>query len=173
MTTSHRAALRASATVSAVILATLVLAGCAPTSMDTPTTAPGTPSNKATDTEDPVLSSTPIVLVIAGREIPGALDDNPTSASLIAQLPVTLEFRDYGGQEKIAELPAALDLAGAPERSGAEPLSIGYYSPDQALVLYYEQVGASPGIVPLGSFDDLEAIKNQSADFSMVIRLAG
>src|SRR3954454_9446033 len=51
-----------------------------------------------------------------------------------------LSFRDYAGQEKVAELPAPLNLDGAPKGSDAAPLTIGYYVPDQRLVLYYQPV---------------------------------
>jgi hypothetical protein len=117
-------------------------------------------------------ASTAIVIVVDGREIAGELDASAASASLVALLPLTLSFRDYGGQEKIADLPAPLDLEGAAPGSDAAPRTIGYYAPSRALVLYYDHVGYFPGIVPLGTFRNAEAIVSQTSDFSATIRSA-
>lgn len=107
-----------------------------------------------------------VTIDIDGETVTGTLSGNATARSLIAQLPLTLSFRDYGGQEKIAELPEALSLDGVPAGDSAEPLTIGYYAPDQALVLYYEHVGYSRGIVRIGSFDDLEAVRDRTSGFT-------
>lgn len=104
--------------------------------------------------------------ILDGGTVTGALSSNATARSLIQQLPLTLSFRDYGGQEKISDLPEALSLDGVPAGDSAEPLTIGYYAPDQALVLYYESVGYSRGIVRIGSFDDLAAIRDQTSGFT-------
>ncbi|MDN4644775.1 cyclophilin-like fold protein [Arthrobacter sp. PsM3] len=108
-----------------------------------------------------------------GREIAGELDNSPTSASLLAQLPLMLSFRDHGGQEKISELPAPLDLDGAPKGSDAAPPTIGYYAPERSLVLYYHQVGRFAGIVPIGTYQNSDAVRNQIDGFTVTIRKAG
>ena len=118
-------------------------------------------------------TTTPIIIEFDGQQIAGELGDSAASASFIDQLPLTLSFRDYGGQEKIAELPAPLNLAGAPDGSDAAPLTIGYYVPDQRLVLYYEQVSYFPGIVPIGTFANADDIRSQTRDFTATIREAG
>jgi len=82
---------------------------------------------------------------------------------------LTLSFKDYGGQEKIADLPEPLPLDGVPAGDSADPLAIGYYAPDQAIVLYYERVGYSRGIVRIGSFDDLAAIRDRTDDFTATL----
>lgn len=167
-----------------VVFAAVALAGCAGDTDDTPpSTAPShsaqanpptaTPSGGPADTLQSSSSTTRIVLEIDGREIAGQLDDSATAASLAAQLPLTLTFADHGGQEKYAELPEALDLTGAPTSSGAEPLQIGYYAPDQRLILYYTQVGTFPGIVPIGTYADTAALQGQTGQFTATIRAAG
>ena len=87
----------------------------------------------------------------------GTLFDTTAARSLIDQLPLELTFTDHGGQEKIADLPAPLSFEGMPAGNDADPLTIGYYAPDRALVLYCEQVGHCNGIVRPGEFDELEA----------------
>lgn len=89
-------------------------------------------------------------------------NDNPTTAALRAQLPLTLTFTDYGGQEKLAPLPQALPTDGAPAQGHGAPGTIAYYAPNQSLVLYYSDAGRWGGIVPLGTIDidlgELEAL---------------
>lgn len=94
------------------------------------------------------------------RIIAGVLLPSAATASLLELLPLELSFTDFGGQEKLAALPESLDLDGMPVGSSAEPGTIGYYAPDQALVLYYESVGYYQGIIPLGTFEDVASIKD-------------
>jgi hypothetical protein len=164
----------------AIVVLALPLAGCS-TSSNGPastTAPPSTPTESSTAAEGsasqpaPVPSSaaaadsTSITIDIDGETVAGTLSSNATARSLNGQLPLTLSFRDYGGQEKIAQLPEPLSLDGVPAGDSAEPLTIGYYAPDQALVLYYERVGYSRGIVRIGSFDDLEAIRDRTSGFT-------
>ncbi|MBG6059687.1 hypothetical protein RCH16_003088 [Cryobacterium sp. MP_M5] len=155
----------------------LALAGCGGSHAGRPATSsrpPITPSSEPPVTSAPAPKSTgtPIVMDIGGQEIAGELDTSATSLSLLAQLPLTLSFRDFGGQEKVAELPAPLDLTGAPAGSDASPTTIGYYAPDQRLVLYYDHVGYFAGIVPIGTYEDTRAIETQSINFTVTLREA-
>ena len=134
--------------------------------------APAIPTSAPTGGIPPTSTGTPIVLEIDGQEIAGRLDDSPTAESLASRLPLTLTFDDHGGQEKFVELPEPLDLTGAPRRSDARPLQIGYYAPDQRLILYYAYVGTFSGIVPIGSYDSAAAIEGQSEAFTVTIREA-
>ena len=102
-------------------------------------------------------TSTRVTITINGRNLSGTLSDNAASRSLSEQLPLTLDFSDFGGQEKIAKLPTPLSVDGMPAADDADPLTIGYYAPEQSLVLYYEHVGRFPGIVRLGTLDSFAA----------------
>ncbi|MBG6226599.1 hypothetical protein IWX63_003198 [Arthrobacter sp. CAN_A2] len=93
--------------------------------------------------------------------------------SLLEQFPLTLSLSDFGGQEKVAELPEPLDLDGAPAGSGAEPGMIGYYVPDQRLILYYDQVRYYAGVVPLGIFDDVPAVESLDGASTITVRPGG
>ncbi len=96
---------------------------------------------------------TAITIEFDGREVHGTLADNATARSLLAHLPLMLSFSDYGGQEKIARLPQSLSTDGAAAASDAPARTIGYYVPNQSLVLYYDDVGRFNGIVPIGTYD--------------------
>lgn len=115
---------------------------------------------------------TPITLRIDGGTVTGTLAGNATARSLIEQLPLSLSFSDYGGQEKLAGLPEPLSLDGVPAGDDADPLTIGYYAPGQVLVLYYEHVGYFRGIVRIGTFDDLAAVRDRTGRFTATVSLA-
>ena len=53
-------------------------------------------------------AATKVKLSFEGGEAIAELQDNPTSRSLIAQLPVTIQFKDFNETEKIAYTPATL-----------------------------------------------------------------
>ena len=108
-------------------------------------------------------NETSITITVNSVTVAGALKNNAASASLLAQLPLELSFDDYNGQEKIADLPAPLALDGMPRGGSAEPGTIGYYAPDQALVLYYEAVGYFNGIIPLGTFNEVATVRDAPA----------
>lgn len=93
------------------------------------------------------MSDTIISITVNGTALQGILQPSAATASLMAALPLDLPFKDYGGQEKIAALPEPLALEGMPSGGSAPPGTIGYYVPDQALVLYYESVDHYPGII--------------------------
>lgn len=165
-------------TLAAIIALALPLAGCStasnePASASAPPPLPPETSSAAAGSSRPsgptsasAAESTPITIQIGGEIVTGTLSGNAAARSLIGQLPLTLSFRDHGGQEKIAELPEPLSLDGVPAGDDADPLTIGYYAPDQALVLYYERVGYFPGIVRIGSFEDLASIRDRSGGFT-------
>lgn len=169
--------------LSALVVLTLTVAGCnssgggagsatrSSTASATPTvvapaepapTAPVQTSTAAPEAAEPSSGPASLTLQFGDLEVRATVEDSAAARSLLAQLPATLDFSDYGGQEKIATLSAPLDLSGAPDRAAAPAGTLGYYAPDQGLVLYYESVGAYSGIVPLGVFDDVEALGGAS-----------
>ncbi|BBE22585.1 hypothetical protein MN0502_14680 [Arthrobacter sp. MN05-02] len=180
-------------TVSAAALMTTVgLAGCSGTLDTDPDTTPSlsqetpmepapdsapdqpsegsTPTGGSAPTSDTSSGSTVLLLEVDGSTISAHVDSSAVAASLMEQLPLTLPVHDFGGQEKVTDLPEPLDLEGAPAGSGAEPGMIGYYAPDQRLILYYEPVGYYNGIIPLGTFDDVPVIENLPDGATLTIR---
>lgn len=175
-------------TLVVITILALCLTGCS-TASDTPVatnTAGGNtvPANTAmtlqetaspegteTMTASENQEDTPITIRIDARTVNGTLSGNATARSLIDQLPLTLSFSEFGGQEKHAGLPEPLSLDGVPAGDDADPLTIGYYAPGQTLVLYYEHVGHFTGIVRIGTFDDLAAIRDRSGRFEATLSL--
>jgi hypothetical protein len=153
-------------TLAALIALALSLAGCSTPSNGPASTTPPPSPPETTPVAAGSSQLTPITIQIDGETVTATLSGNAAARSLIEQLPLTLSFSDYGGKEKTAELPEPLSLDGAPAGDEADPLTIGYYAPDQALVLYYEHVGYFPGIVRIGSFDDLAPIRDRTGGFT-------
>ncbi len=124
-------------------------------------------------TSQPATRETQIRVIIGDTTLTGRLWDNATARDLIAQLPLTLAFRDFNSLEKIALLPRKLSTKGLPPGDDPLPRDIGYYAPSSDLVFYYDDVGFFNGIVRIGQFDgNMEAITSQTGDFTARIELA-
>ncbi|MDS2171473.1 cyclophilin-like fold protein [Nesterenkonia sp. CL21] len=96
------------------------------------------------------MAETPIRITVGEDQFDAVLWDNPAAQDLIEQLPLTLDFSDYGGQEVTAEPPQPLTMEGMPEGESAPAGTIGYYAPDEVVVLYYTDVPRFTGIVRIG-----------------------
>ena len=124
-------------------------------------------------TNQRATSETLLRVIIGDAILLGRLWNNATARDLIAQLPLTLTFRDFNGVEKLAQLPRKLSMDGVPAGDDASPRDIGYYNPSGNLVFYYDDVGYFTGIVRLGQFDSsIDAIASQTGDFTARIELA-
>jgi hypothetical protein len=135
----------------------------------TPATDPFSPA-----ADEPAAGSTAIRVRIGGTVLTARLRDVPASRDLVAQLPLTLTFRDFNNVEKISRLPRELSVDGVPAGEDPAPRDIGYYAPSGDLVFYYGDVGYFPGIVRLGQFDgSVDAVQNQTGEFAATVELAG
>jgi hypothetical protein len=85
-------------------------------------------------------------------------EDTPATRDLLSMMPMTLEFEDFAGREKIAYPPRPIRFAGSPPASvGAGDLAI--YTPWGNLAFFYEGERGAPSaqIVRLGTFDATRA----------------
>lgn len=122
-----------------------------PTSLaNTTEPAPMAPAEQ----EELMAQSVPITITVGDTVLDAQLWDIPTAADLVDRLPLTLRFTDFGAVEKTARLEGPLTMDGVPSGADPEPYDIGYYQPNQVLVLYYRDVGYWPGIVRLGTITD-------------------
>lgn len=81
--------------------------------------APTPTAESASGSSGETMEETRILIIVGDRTIEARLHDNPTARSLIDQLPLTLDFSDYGGQEVLAEPPSPLTMEGAPAGESA------------------------------------------------------
>jgi len=149
--------------ITALVLLGAGLIGCAetddppaavspPPAASSPATTPP-PSTAGPDSSGETMSETPIRIVIGDQTLDARLWDNPAARSFLDQLPVTLDFEDYGRQEVLATPPQPLTMDGMPAGESAPAGTIGYYAPDNVIVLYYTDVPRYGGIVRIGQID--------------------
>ena len=114
-----------------------------------------------------------IRITVDDHTLHARLHDNPAARSLLEQLPLTLEFSDYGRQEVLAEPLQTLATNGMPSGESAPTGTIGYYSPGRAIVLYYTDVGRFDGIMRIGAIDgDLSVLRGWTTSRSITIERA-
>lgn len=119
------------------------------------------------------MGETPVRIAVDDHELEARLWDNPAAQSLIDQLPLTLEFSDYGGQEVLAEPPQPLTMEGMPDGESAPAGTIGWYAPGGVVVLYYTDVPRFNGIVRIGEIDgDWTSLQGWDGPRSVTIELA-
>jgi hypothetical protein len=79
--------------------------------------------------------------------------DNPTSRDFLTLIPLTLEFEDYAGTEKISYLPRKLSTQDAPSGSDASVGDFTLYSPWGNLAIFYKDFGYANGLIKLGKIE--------------------
>lgn len=95
------------------------------------------------------------------------LEDNPATRDFYAQLPLTLEFSDYVGKEKISNaLPKPLNTSGL---NGYDPQvgDLFYFTPWGNLGIFYAKQPFHIGLVRFGRIDTqtLTKLKSQKRNF--------
>lgn len=142
----------------ALLTAGLLLAGCADpvgpasspaaSALAAPSPTPAQPAPSPAEPDAPTTVA--VRMTFPGGEAVLELLDNPTARDLIAQLPLTLVFEDFAGEEKIAYPPGPLSTQGAPERYDPAPGDVTCYAPWGNLAIFYRDHGPSAGLIPLG-----------------------
>ena len=84
----------------------------------------GSETNSMKNDSSHATSIVNITLTFNNEKVIVKMYDNPTTRDFLTLLPLTLEFEDYAGTEKISYLPKKLSIEGAP--TGCDP-SHRYY----------------------------------------------
>ncbi|WP_157776020.1 cyclophilin-like fold protein [Corynebacterium crudilactis] len=120
------------------------------------------------------VEETLIQIRVDNQILHATLRNNPAANALLAQLPLTLEFADYGGQEVTAVLPHPIRMDGMPAADTARTGDLTYYAPDGVIVMNYTNVGRWNGIAQLGRIEgDLSTINSRSEPFTVTIERVG
>ena len=90
----------------------------------------------------------------SGGEAVAELNGSQSAESLWAMLPVTVDFKDFNGVERIAYTEKELSAEGAPESCTPEAGTLALYAPWGNLSVFYKPFRESRGLVPLGRFVD-------------------
>lgn len=81
------------------------------------------------------------------------IDDGPAARDFLAQLPLELTLKDYGGNEKIADLPRPLTREGAPDAITPREGDVAFYAPWGNVAIFYRDGHHSPGLIRLGQLE--------------------
>lgn len=97
------------------------------------------------------VSSNCILLSFEEKQIVVEMQNNSAASDFMEQLPLTLQFEDYNGTEKISYLSESLSTEDAPYSCDPDVGTFAYYAPWGNICLFYEDFSHSNGLVPLGT----------------------
>lgn len=102
--------------------------------------------------------------------------DNSLGRDFMSRLPLTLEFSDYNGTEKIAYLPSEeedWDLSDAPVSCTPSAGDLTVYAPWGNIAIFYRDFRHSEGLVPFGKLDDggVDLFAAKSGDFEVLAEI--
>ena len=149
-----------------------IFTACAPNKPDS-----GNSGDNDGGNSDPPGGGTRIQMTFDGQTIYGSLGDNSVSRDLVSRLPLTLDFTDFNGTEKIAYLPNGAepwDTSDAPDSCTPQAGDITMYSPWGNLAIFYHSFRQSNGLIPLGKLDEgeIDKLAAKRGNFSVTINLA-
>lgn len=112
-----------------------------------------------------------IRIVSNAGEVVIVLYDNPMSRDFASLLPLSLLFRDYVGEEKIADLSRKLAMAGGLTANDVQG-DFAYYAPWGNLAVFYKGFGKGSGLYILGRIESgKEWLAGQQNDFTARIEV--
>ena len=127
--------------------------------------------NQAMGQEAAKVFPAKIRIVSDGGQAVIALYDTPASRDFVLLLPLSLPFRDYVGEEKIANLPRRLTTQGD-RSSGDVQGDFTYYAPWGNLAVFYKGFGKDRNLYILGRIESgKEWLAGQTADFTARIEV--
>lgn len=97
---------------------------------------------------------TTIEIVAGSRRWTSRIDDTPAARDFLAQLPLELTLTDFGGNEKIADLPRSLTREEAPAAITPKAGDVAFYAPWGNLAIFYRDGHHSPGLILLGRIEN-------------------
>lgn len=111
-----------------------------------------------------------IKLTFNDKEAIAVLENNPTTQSLLVQLPITVSFDDFAGAEKITYTPTELSKKEAPDGYNPRIGDIACYAPWGNLAIYYKDQPYANGLIPMGHFESgLEELSNMGKEIRVTI----
>lgn len=128
-------------------------------------------SQAATSQETTKILAAKIRIASNGGEAVIALYDNPVSRNFISLLPLSVIFRDYAGEEKIADMPRKLATAGGLSANNVQG-DFAYYAPWGNLAVFYKGHGKDERLYILGRIESgKEWLARQQSDFTARIEI--
>ncbi|MEH0153024.1 cyclophilin-like fold protein [Limibacter armeniacum] len=99
-------------------------------------------------------------ITVGTQVFKASLYNNPTSQSLLDQLPFTVEVEDYAGIEKVFYPNPALSTEQAPSGAEASVGDMMYYTPWGDVAIFYKDFKYASGLIPMGKMEDVRGFVN-------------
>lgn len=115
-----------------------------------------------------------VIMTINDTEYVVTVDENTAAGKLFLEvLPLSLNFENFGSNERIAYLPHKLDMNSYEEPISVKRGGMTYYVPWGNLAVFRKSFSCSADLAPLGAMSE-EAIsaleKSESADVSFKLK---
>ncbi|PTQ13566.1 hypothetical protein CLG96_02900 [Sphingomonas oleivorans] len=112
-------------------------------------------------------------IIVDGTPVKAVLEDNPTSRDFVALLPMTVQFEDFAGREKISHLaPRRLSTEGRTTDYAANVWDITYYVPWGNIAIFYKGYEPSRDLIKMGRIVSGQQALMRSGSFSARIERA-
>jgi hypothetical protein len=117
------------------------------------------------------VAGTRLQFSVGGTRIIVRIADNPTSRNFLSILPLTLDFTDFAGKEKISYLPRELATEGS---TGSAPANgdLIYYVPWGNLGFFYDSDGTySDATIAIGTIETGYELLDQLDDGPVLVEV--
>ncbi|WP_376716211.1 cyclophilin-like fold protein [Pantoea agglomerans] len=109
-----------------------------------------------------------IIMTINHQSYEIALADNATAKAFVQQLPLTMTMAELNGNEKFADLPAALN--NDPHKPGTIQQGDVMLYGNKTLVLFYETFQTSYSYTPIGKVLSTDSLKKRVGEGGINVR---
>jgi hypothetical protein len=111
-----------------------------------------------------------IIMTINHQSYEIALADNATAEAFVHQLPLTMTMEELNGNEKFADLPAALNSD--PHKPGTIQQGDVMLYGNKTLVLFYETFQSSYSYTPIGKVLSTDSLKKRVGEGGIDVRFS-
>jgi len=100
------------------------------------------------------------------------MEENSTTRDFLNMLPITMNFKDFAGSEKISYPPSKMSTQGAPNGYTPKKGDITCYSPWGNLAVFYKDRGYANGLIYMGHIQSvIENLEGINEDFDAVVTI--
>lgn len=118
------------------------------------------------------MKDTRIKIKIKNQELIAVMEENSTTKDFLNMLPLTMNFKDFAGAEKISYPPSKMSTKGAPNGYAPKKGDITCYSHWGNLAVFYKDKGYGSGLIYMGHIESgIETLEGINEDFDAVVTI--